>query len=159
MDPQHGRGTALTAFDRRTAQAVVTVLGRAGIDAWLAGVDAEEAEVHVPEGRRDEALRALGARMEEVRQAAAEVDAAEARRRGDRGRAPRAAPRDPDDVHDGPPLVMERLRGMGWLLAVLLVPLLAVTLAPTLRGDVAIRAVVVVAVVVVAVIVYRRRRS
>ncbi|MGI9018399.1 MAG: hypothetical protein ACR2HR_15065 [Euzebya sp.] len=153
MDPQHRPGVALTAFDRRTAQAVVTVLQRAGIDAWTGMDEDEDTPVLVAEGLREQALQVLGQRMEEVRQATAEADRNAAR---SATTGPSHPPRDPDDVHDGPPLVMERFRSMRVLAVVIMVPLLAVTLAPTIRGVVRV-VVFVVLLGLGAVIVVRHR--
>ena len=141
----------LTSFDDRTARAVVAVLQRAGIAADARSDGHGESEVVVPEGTRDEAMRILGSRMEEVREAAASADA-------DHRRATPSQPAaDPDDVHAGPPLVMERLRSMAWLAVVFLVPLLAVTIAGPLRGE--LRIVIALALmVVVGVLVWRRRQ-
>jgi Flp pilus assembly protein TadB len=163
--PPHQRRAhvALTSFDVRTATAVVAVLRRAGVSASGRAAGDGEVEVTVPEGAREEAMRILGARMEEVREAvaAADADALAARARdraGDRARRAGAPHPAPDDVHAGPPLVMERFRSLSWLAAVLLVPMLAVTIAGPLRGDLRIGAAVVL-MAVVAAVVWRRRRD
>ncbi len=144
---------ALTTFDDRTARAVVVVLRRAGVDASsVAGPDGET-DVTVPEPDRDRAMQVLGSRMEEVAQAVAAGDVEEQRRA-----RPAPPPRDAeDDVHAGPPLVMERFRRMRYLAVILMVPLLVVTLAPTIRGNVRV-VVALVLMGVAAAVVLRRRR-
>ncbi|HWB72363.1 MAG TPA: hypothetical protein VG452_09090 [Egibacteraceae bacterium] len=102
----------LDAFAPALAQAVEAVLRREGLPARTQAAAGDWA-VLVPDGRRDEAFALLARHMDEVQALA-------------RGQpAPPAA--DPDDA-DGPPIVMERLRRMGFL-ALLLAPLLVVTLA------------------------------
>lgn len=172
MERTDGPGVPLTAFDRRTATAVVAVLCRAGVDAWAAATDGEDVEVRVVHDQRDHALRELGNRMEEVREAVLAADADPLAQTasetppaayGDdppnasgRGAAP---PPDPDDVRAGPPLVMERFRSIRFLAVAVMAPLLVVTLAPTLRGTTGRLVVgVLMAVVVVALLVTRRRR-
>lgn len=169
MEPQHDDGVALSAFDPPTATAVVTVLRDAGLTAWQVGDGPEEVQVLVPDGQRELALRELGARMEEVR-AVMQTTGGAAQppvRPADVRPAEHAAPAvhhssplpDPDDVHAGPPLVMERFRSMRILAAVVMAPLLVVTLAPTLRGSTA--RIILIALMIVAavvVVVVRRRR-
>ncbi len=150
---------ALTAFDERTARAVVGVLRRAGIDAQLVegGIGrGDDVDVMVPEGDREDAMRILGQRMEEVTESVLEAD---------RLREQRAAPpattgplHDPDDVHEGPPLMMERFASLRYLAVLVMVPLLVVTLAPTIRGDVRVGVAIVLLVVVAVALVVRRRR-
>lgn len=146
---------ALTTFDDRTARAVVVVLRRAGIDASATPGPQDETEVRVPEPDRDRAMQVLGARMDEV------VEAVTAADQGDRRRVVTPPPAvdlpDPDDVHAGPPLVMERFRSMSYLAVVVLVPLLIVTLAPTVRGNVRVVVAIVLMGVVAALVVRRRR--
>lgn len=151
MEPTYGASVPLTAFDRRTAQAVVEVLQRAGVRAWTGEESGGDIEVRVAPEQREQALRELGDRMEEVREAVLTAQRAEP--------PPPAPPPDPDDVHAGPPLVMERFRSLRWLGAVVMAPLLVVTLAPSLRGGTA-RSVVIalVALAVVGVFTARRRR-
>lgn len=168
MEPEHDDGVALSAFDQRTATAVISVLRDAGVTAWVGAGDEEDVEVLVPGDQRDRALHELGARMEEVRSAVQSADASARRRRPrheekvDGWSTPartRAPLPDPDDVHAGPPLVMERFRSMRILAAVVMAPLLVVTLAPTLRGSTARMVVLALAAVAaVAVVVFRRRR-
>lgn len=150
MDSSQRPGVALTTFDQRTARAVVAVLQHQGLDAWAETGTTEDTPVIVAEGQRDRAWRILNDRMEDVRQSVAE----------DTERAQSKAPTtsDPDDVHDGPPLVMERFRNFAWVAAVLLVPLMAVTLAPTIRGRTAIWVAIGVATVVFGILAFRRRR-
>lgn len=142
-------GETLTAFDPRTARAVVTVLNDAGVRAWAVDGSEGDTDVMVAEGARDDALRILGSSMEEVRRVALEHDATTP--------VPPVPP-DPADVHAGPPLVMERLRNLRVLTAVVMVPLLVVTLAPTIRGDVRI-AVLVAAAAIGLFLLLRRRRG
>ncbi|HUG84499.1 MAG TPA: hypothetical protein VMM13_08030 [Euzebya sp.] len=161
MEPQHDDGVTLSAFDQRTASAVVSVLRRAGVAAWLAAGHDEDVEVLVPDGQREVAMRELGTRMEEVRaevQSAPPSDDRPAEPTGAVARTGAPVP-DPDDVHAGPPLVMERFRSMRILAAVVMAPLLVVTLAPTLRGSTARVVLVVLATVAAGVVLaFRRRR-
>lgn len=151
MEPTYGAGVPLTAFDRRTATAVVAVLRRAGVQAWAGDEVDGDVEVRVAPEQRDQALRELGDRMEEVREAVLAAERA--------APPPPAPPPDPDDVHAGPPLVMERFRSLSWLGAVVLAPLLVVTLAPSLRGGTARSVVVGLALLaVVGVLTARWRR-
>lgn len=153
MEPRYGPGVPLTAFDRRTATAVVAVLCRAGVDAWATSTDGEDVEVRVVREQREQALRELGNRMEEVREAVRAADQAP------RDRPVTPEPPEPDDVRAGPPLVMERFRSMRFLAVAVMAPLLVVTLGPTLRGSTA-RLVLglLMGVVVVALLIVRRRR-
>jgi hypothetical protein len=152
VQPQQRPYVPLTTFDERTARAVVAVLHRAGVPAAARPSVGEEVEVTVPEGARDEAMRILGSRMEEVTDAIGAADRETAARR------PSAPAPDPDDVHAGPPLVMERLRSLSWLAAVFLVPLLAVTIAGPVRGDLRILFAVVLMFAVAGLLWWRRRR-
>lgn len=150
MDPPPRPGVPLTAFDPHTAEAVVEVLNRAGVQAWPGPHSGEETDVMVARGSRDEALRVLGSRMEEVRLAALERDATRANRPGAPDPGTTAA-------EDGRPLVTERLRNLRILAAVILVPLLVVTLAPTLRGEVRIAVLAVAVVLGLAIWLHQRR--
>lgn len=151
----------LADFDAPVARAVVVVLRRAGVPARLAGEvppgSADpELTVVVPEDRRDEALAAMAAAMEEIqaevsRQAPAPTAPA----------GPDADDEDEDEDEEGGhrPLLFERLRRLGFL-PVLLVPLLVVTLSQTrLPAAYAIALVVGGAAAVVAWRDGRRRRS
>ncbi|AXV07482.1 hypothetical protein DVS28_a2803 [Euzebya pacifica] len=157
MESPQREGIALTSFDRATADAVVAVLSRAGIPAWQ---DAEPDEygdtvVRVPDGQRNAAMREMGSRMEEI---ADEIAAAPAPR-ASIGRADGPVHRDPDDVHDGPPLVMQRFRDLRVLIVVVLAPLLAVTIAgPFLPRSLRVVAFVVI-VAAVGAVIWQRRRS
>ncbi|CAN5361209.1 hypothetical protein BH23ACT9_BH23ACT9_16210 [soil metagenome] len=153
MDAQHDDGVALTAFDRRTAAAVVTVLQGAGVSAWTGADDGADVEVRVAADDRDRALTELGARMEEVHAAVSKAD-----RQAPRVQADAPLP-DPDDVHAGPPLVMERFRSMRYLTAIVLAPLLVVTLAPTLRGGTGRMVVIIGMGVVAGLLLWRARRQ
>lgn len=113
-----GGDAPLVAFDRATARAVVAVLRRAGIAAVSTPLDDDEDEVSVPEAKRGLALAVLSDNMEQIAGAVA------------RGREDvERQPADEDDPYEGPPLVMERFRRMGLVPVLLLIPLLAVTLA------------------------------
>lgn len=154
MQPQQRPYVPLTTFDERTARAVVAVLHRAGVPAAARPAGGEEVEVTVPEGDREAAMRILGTRMEEVRDAVGAAD--RSARTHPRSRPPEP---DPDDVHAGPPLVMERLRNLSWLAAVFLVPLLAVTIAGPVRGDLRILFAVVLMTAVALLLWWRRRHD
>ena len=166
--PSHLPGIAVTTFDERTAEAVVVVLERADIRAWTApSTVAGDVEVMVEEGRREAALRALTEGMDDVREVTAELHR---QRSGGSSRFTRRAADTragededdeivyPEELRDGPPLVMERFRNLSWVLAILLVPLMVVALAPTIRSDMGIRIAIGVAVVVIGAIVFRRKR-
>jgi hypothetical protein len=111
----------LADFDAPVARAVVTVLARAGIPARVAELapSPDERTVIVPAERRDEALAALAASMEAIR---------------DELRGPAQAPPAPaagtfaDDDEDARPLLFERLRSLGFL-PLLLVPLMVIGLS------------------------------
>lgn len=119
----------LDTFDAPVASAVVEVLRDRGIGAWtkatgsgLPGIAAGEQAVFVPAIRRDEAFAVLVGSMEEVR----ELADAEPRLVRPRGLG---APRSAIEDEEGPPIVMERIRRGGFLVALVLVPLLVITLA------------------------------
>jgi hypothetical protein len=130
MDQQYEQTVLLDTFEPAVARAVAAVLRRHGLQAWtrdqgaaLPGLTDQEVAVLVPPERRDEALALLIASMEEVAEEARSEPDLLARRRGaGAGRHPM------EDAEDGPPIVMERFRRLGFL-AFLLVPLLMVTLA------------------------------
>lgn len=113
MHPDRPATVPLVAFSPGLARAVVAVLARAGVPAWTAE-QAHETEVIVPADRREEAFAVLAAHMEQIHAEAADE--------------PGDATEVDDEPGDPPPLVMERFRNMG-LLALVLVPLLVITLA------------------------------
>lgn len=126
----------LATFDPPVARAVVAVLRRAGVPADAA--DADEAErsggeaaVRVPPDRRDAALAIVAARMEDVRERVLEHE---------RRVAPPAPPI--DSAEPERPLVLERVRSLGFI-AVALVPALVVTLANVQLPGVYVAAIVV----------------
>jgi hypothetical protein len=156
MQSDAAPGSEFAAFDPPLARAVVTVLRREGLRAWL-GRDRGGGTVHVfvdPDDR-EAALACLGRRMDDVQELAA-------RQRED---APPARPApagrgqvDGDDGgEDARPLVMERFARAGMVLALVLIPLLVVTLASARvpRGI----AVAVVVLGVLGVWAARRRTS
>lgn len=154
MDSSQQEGVALTAFDPVTADAVVAVLQRAGIAVWQSREpDAYgDVELRVSPGDRSRALAELGRRMEEVRD---EVGSREPPSVVDFDEQVR---RDPDDPHDGPPLMMERVASMRVLVVALLGPLLVVTVAgPYLPRSA--RVIVFAAIALGLGIVLARRRS
>ncbi|HVL99076.1 MAG TPA: hypothetical protein VM324_07275 [Egibacteraceae bacterium] len=142
--------TQLATFDPSLAEAVATVLRRQGVPAVTGpapgpGPD-DDVEVRVPPERRDEALGLLAGHMEEIR---AIVHA---------GNSVTATPLplvEGDAEQVGTPLVMSRVRSMGLGVAVLLVPLLVVTLAQT--GLPVGYAIAVFFVGLVAVVYWRNR--
>jgi hypothetical protein len=128
MRPDHDAGVPLDTYERPLADAVVTVLGRHGIPAWtkdsgeaLPGLDRGQAAVFVPAASRDMALATMAGAMEEIRD---EVDQTPhlVRPRG------LGSPRSDIEDEPGPPIVMERIRRMGFV-GLLLAPLLVITLA------------------------------
>lgn len=133
MQPDGDTSAQLATFDPPLAQAVVTVLRRAGVPAATEPLDHGEAEVRVPSARRDEALDILTRDMEQVRELVGTQD--DRGRRtvdagGDTDGTARTLPLDaPPDDDSGRPIVMERLRRMGMGLAVILAPLLIITLS------------------------------
>ncbi len=161
-------GIPLVTFDATTAAAVVAVLTRAGIGAWVAaGTDGGEAEVWVAEADRERALSTLAARMEEVRE-----EVLQSTPPGERPRRLRRAAWDADDdvgpvapgdvddeLRSGPPLVMERFRSLSGAMVVLLTPLLVITLAQAPFGRTARTAILLtLAGVVAGWLLLRRRR-
>lgn len=118
--------TPLADFDPALARAVVAVLRRAGIPATTVGDDEgdpHEVTVLVPDELREAALDTMWRSMEAI--------TAEQRREVPEtvtttAWQPETAPELDDD--EGPPLLFERLRNLGFL-PVLLVPLMVVTLA------------------------------
>lgn len=110
----------LAPFDPPVARAVVSLLRSRGVPATSAQGDGEEMIVLVPADRRAAAFALLAGNMEQI--------TALAREDGPR-RTAAAAPSDPDDVHSGRPLVLERLRQGRLLIVLLLAPLLVATLA------------------------------
>jgi hypothetical protein len=128
MRPEHDAGVPLDTFDRPLAEAVVTVLGRHGIRAWtkdagesLPGLDRRQAAVLVAADDRDLAFATIAGAMVEIREEAEQVPRL-IRPRG------LGAPRSDIEEEPGPPIVMERIRRMGFV-GLLLAPLLVITLA------------------------------
>lgn len=152
MDSSQHEGVTLTAFDPVTADAVVTVLRRAGIAVWQAEGRDEHGDVQlrVAPDERGRAMAELGRRMEEVRdEVAGHVPPP---------RAVQEAPvRDPDDPRDGPPLTMERFADLRVLVVVLLGPLLVVTIAGPFLPRTARVVVFAVIAVGLGVVLARRR--
>ena len=125
MPPEPDTSAQLATFDPRLASAVVAVLRRVGIPAVVEPLDHDEVEVRVPAARREEALAVLAGRMEEVQRLAGETSAdGHGHPRGDQ-----PAAEGDEDPEAGPAIVMERLRRMGLGIAVVLTPLLIITLA------------------------------
>ncbi len=120
--------TPLADFDPALARAVVTVLRREGIPATIVGDEVSamaEVTVLVPDELREAALATMWRSMEAI--------TAEQRRTTPVSTAwtqPEAAFEDPHESEedDGPPLLFERLRSLGFV-PVLLIPVLVVTLA------------------------------
>ena len=115
----------LATFDPPVARAVVTVLRRAGIPAEAANLDVAEhtggeAPVLVPPDHRDAALALIASRMEDVRHHVLEHERHAA--------PPPSVDGDDLDAGHGRPLVLDRLRRLGFV-GVALIPLLVITLA------------------------------
>jgi hypothetical protein len=109
----------------------VTVLRANGVQAWIdeEGVTAgDSVSVHIPPDAHDAAVETLARHMEEIH-----ALAGQGRRRAQAGQATQSGPAnlDEDDLGSGPPLVMERFRQAGFVIALVLAPLLVVTLART----------------------------
>lgn len=122
MRPQDGTSVQLATFDPPVAEAVVAVLRRERVPATVEPLDHAEAEVRVPAARRDEALALLATHMEAIRELV--EDATD----GDTTTTTSLPLAEPDD-ETGRPIVMERFRRMGLGIAVVLAPLLVITLA------------------------------
>lgn len=145
MHPDPGTSAHLASFDPALAEAVVAVLRREGVSAVAEPDGNGQVEVRVPAAHREQALTVLAARMEAVHELARSGTAA--------GAAPAASAAPDED--DGPPIVMERFRRMGFGIAVVLAPLLIVTLGGALPLGYAVGLFVLGLVAVV----YWRRRS
>lgn len=134
MEPADGTSAQLATFDPPLADAVVTVLRREGIPARSEPVADDQVEITVPADRREQALTLLAGRMEAVNElvnGSGEVTTVDSD-------GPPAGERPPvegedlqDEGQEGPerPLLMERLRKVGYGLSALLVPLLVITVA------------------------------
>lgn len=134
MEPADGASVQLATFDPPLADAVVTVLRREGIRAHAEPVDKDQVEITVPADSREQALTVLAGRMEAVRElvgGSGEVNTVESDGRPGPDGEQRPVDSDLQDEDEAPqrPLLMERLRGVGYGLAALLVPLLVVTVA------------------------------
>lgn len=131
MEPADAESVQLATFDPPLADAVVTVLRREGIPARSAPLDHEQVEVTVPTDHRDRALALLASRMEAIRdlaRGAGESGPAEPGTLSASGDAP--TPQEGEEEEEAQrPLLLERLRRVGYGVAALLIPLLAVTVA------------------------------
>lgn len=156
MESPQTHGDALTAFDSATADAVVEVLSRAGIAAWQDPEPDEHGDVvvRVSPGMRARAMQEMGRRMEEV-QATLRRSPAAAASAPDGPHEP-----DVDDPADGPPLTMERFADLRVLIAVVLGPLLVITVAgPFLTRTVQVSVIVFLVLAGgLAMVIARRRR-
>lgn len=121
MHPEPDTSAQLATFDPPLASAVVAVLRGMGISAAVEPLDHDEVEVRVQAARREEALAVLASRMEEVQRLAQASLAG--------GGSPATEQQPAGDAEAEPPIVMERLRRMGLGIAVVLTPLLIITLA------------------------------
>lgn len=135
MEPTDGATVQLATFDPPLADAVVTVLRQEGVPAHSEPADHDQVEVTVPAERREQALILLANRMEAVHDLVRGSGDVEAVESGGHPEATRSPEQDEsaegDDEGDEPqrPLLMERLRGVGYGLAALLIPLLVITVA------------------------------
>lgn len=136
MEPADGASAQLATFDPPLADAVVTVLRREGIPARSEPVDQDQVEITVPADRREQALSLLAGRMEAVHElvgGSGEVKTVESEGIPSPAGDPDGG--ESEDLWEGEveaperPLLMERLRGVGYGLAALLVPLLVITVA------------------------------
>lgn len=104
-----------------------------GVRAWT-GEDGPArggaVSVHVAPEAHEAAVSTLARHMEEVHALAGRSRAGEQAERRPSARRP-AREVDDDDPEAGPPLVMERFRQAGLLIALVLAPLLVITLART----------------------------
>lgn len=136
MEPTDGTSAQLATFDPPLADAVVTVLRREGIPARSEPADHDQVEIMVPADRRERALTLLASRMEAVHdllngsREATTVESDDPPPSAG-GRAPVGGEVLQDGGEEAPqrPLLMERLRRVGYGLAALLVPLLVITVA------------------------------
>lgn len=112
----------VASFPPALATAAAEVLVQADIPAWVVPHDDEEHEVQVPAGLREEALRVIALHMEAVSQRAGGPPPP--------GTLPVQHDQEQSDAAaDASPLMMERIRNIGIVVAVVLAPLLAITLA------------------------------
>lgn len=150
MQPDGDTDAQLATFDPRVARAVVTVLRREGVPATVEPLDHGEAEVRVSSGRREEALALLARHMEQVHELAGEQDAGTV--------TATSMPLDSaaEDDETGPPIVMERLRRLGLGVALVLAPLLVITLSGT---DLPMGYALALFVMGLAAVVYWRNRQ
>lgn len=137
----------LASFDPPLAEAVAGVLLAAGVPVTLADAPGGERSVLVPRARREEALAALAARMDEVQALAGSGHAA------DNGPGADAVYHTEDLDDEDRTLVLDRFRSFGWV-AVALVPLLVISLS-----GVRLPAGVVVALVIGSVVVVSAWRT
>lgn len=114
----------LATFDPPLAEAVVTILHAEGIPTSVEPLDHHEVEVRVPAARRDEALALLADRMEQIHELVARAGSVTATPLPLTDHAG-----DAEEDGSGGPIVLERLRRMGLGVAVLLAPLLVITLS------------------------------
>lgn len=150
MPPDGDTDAQLATFDPPVARAVAMVLRREGVPATVESLDHGEAEVRVSPDRRDEALALLARHMEQVHELAADEHA------GAATATPLPLDTQFEDDDAGPPIVMERLRRMGLGLALVLAPLLIITLS---GADLPMGYAVGLFVVGLAAVVYWRNRQ
>ncbi len=113
--------------------------------AWVAEDDPRQGRVLVVPADHERANEVLATRMEDVQRLAERMREASGDRR----------PSEPDAARPRP-LVMERFASMGWLIGLVLAPLLVVTLAQTVQS---LRVVLVVLAVGLAALVAGRAWS
>lgn len=154
MESPQTHGEALTAFDSATADAVVEVLSRAGIPAWQDPDPDEHGDVvvRVNPGMRERAMQEMGRRMEEIQ--------ATLRRSPAPDDSTRPHEPDVDDPADGPPLTMERFADLRVLVAVVLGPLLVITVAgPFLTRTVRVSVIIFIVIATGLALFIARRRG
>lgn len=134
MEPADGTSAQLATFDPPLADAVVTVLRREGIPARSEPVADDQVEITVPADRREQALTLLAGRMEAVNELVngsgdvTTVDS-ESPPTGERRLVEGEDLQGDGEETPQRPLLMERLRRVGYGLGALLVPLLVITVA------------------------------
>lgn len=134
MEPADGTSAQLATFDPPLADAVVTVLRREGIPAHSEPVADDQVEITVPADRREQALTLLAGRMEAVNElvnGSGDVTTVDSESPPTGERRPVEGEDLQGDGEEAPqrPLLMERLRRVGYGLGALLVPLLVITVA------------------------------
>lgn len=160
MQPDHVQTADLGAFEPPTADAVVSVLRRRGCPAWADPAAGGDSLVRVPADRREEALALVAAHMEDIAAMSGSAEpgpsAVPPLPGGRPGSTWDAGDSDDPSAEKPSPIVLEQLRRFGLGLAIVLAPLLVITLAaPSLP----LRYALVVFVAGLVAVTYWRNRQ